>query len=142
MEVRKIKPVGPGVGYAGLELLGVRFVHVAVRASPQIKGMHKNSFVGFFVDYHSKAGYSKRIALSTGVFDKQRTNKSPAWGKRAIPDDYVDLGECDSYDLDLKQGAPPDWDGRLWFITVLEGVGGDTSLTAELFPLAKQPVSH
>jgi hypothetical protein len=90
------------------------------------------------VDYHSKAGYTKRVALSIGVFDKERADKAPHWGKNTVPDEYVDLGRHDQYELDLQKWAPPDWDGQLWFGTTLEVAGGNTSITAQLIPLAKQ----
>jgi hypothetical protein len=142
MEVGKKKAGGPGAGHAGLELKGVRFLKLAVIASPNIKWVSKNSFAGFMVDYHSKTDYTRRVALSTGVFDKDRVDKAPRWGKGTVPDEYVDLGNHDQYELDLQQWAPPDWDGQLWLTTTLEMSGGDTLLTAQLIPLAKQQAAN
>jgi len=140
MEVGKKIAGGPGAGHAGLQLKGVRFLDVVVNASPNITSVNKKSFAGFMVDYYAGTGYAKRVALSMGVFDKERVNKAPHWGKNSVPDEYVDFGRHDRYELDLQQWAPPDWDGRVWIGTTLEATGGNTSITAQLVPLAKQHV--
>jgi hypothetical protein len=79
----------------------------------------------------------KRVALSIGVFDEHRTGNRPDWGTGAIPDEYVDLGKQDEYELDLRKWAPKGWDGRAWFTLALQHAGTDTSVTAQLVPLAK-----
>ena len=47
-------------------------------------------------------------------------------------------GAHDRYDLDLQQWAPPGWDGRIWYTTVLQAAGPNKSITAELAPRVKQ----
>ena len=81
MEVSKNETTSPGAGYAGLELKGVRFLNVAVNASPNIEKTVRNSFAGFMVEYHVASGYTKRVALGIGVFDRDRADKKPALGK-------------------------------------------------------------
>ena len=139
LEASKSPMKGPGGADAGLELKGARFLDVAVNASSGIKLVNKKSFAGFMVDYHTSADYVKRVALSIGVCDKDREDKSPRWGKNAVPDEYVDLGKRDRYELDLQQWAPPGWDGQVWFTLKLQQAGDDTSITARLTPLAKEP---
>jgi hypothetical protein len=138
LEASKSQIKGPGGAEAALELKGIRFLDVAVNASSRLKQVNKKSFAGFMVDYHAGADYVKRVALSIGVFDKDREDKSPHWGKNAVPDEYVDLGQRDRYDLDLQRWAPPGWDGQVWFTLKLQQTGANTSVTAQLFPLAKQ----
>ena len=89
------------------------------------------------VDYHVDSGYTRAVALSVGVFDRDRADKNPPWGKHDIPDQNVDLGRHDLYDLDLRQWAPPGWDGQLWFTLALQQAGLGDSLTARLMPVAK-----
>jgi hypothetical protein len=137
LEVSKNKTTSPGASYAGLKLTGVRFLNMAVNASSNIEKRGRNSFAGFMVDYHTASGSVKRVALSIGVFDKHRGDHSPYWGKNSVPDEYVDLGRHDLYGLDLQQWAPPEWDGQLWFTLALERAGLNTSLTAQLMPVAK-----
>ena len=72
------------------------------------------------------------------MFDKERTEKAPHWGKNAVPDEYVDLGMHDRYELDLQKWAPPEWDGQVWFGLMLQQSGANTSMTTQLVPLAKQ----
>jgi serine/threonine protein kinase len=138
LEVSKNETTSPGAGYAGLRLTGVRFLNVAVNASANIDKKARNSFAGFMVDYHAASGYAKRVALGIGAFDKDRGDHSPYWGKNAVPDEYVDLGRHDLYELDLQQWAPPGWDGQLWFTLALQRAGLNTALAAQLMPLAKQ----
>jgi serine/threonine protein kinase len=138
LEVSKNETTSPGAVYAGLELKGVRYLNVAVNASPKIERLNKNSFAGLMVDYHVASGYDKRVALGIGVFDKDRQDKNPPWGKHEGPDQYVDLGRHDLYELDLRQWAPPDWDGQVWFTAALQQAGLGSSITAQLIPVAKQ----
>jgi hypothetical protein len=129
---------GIGIGLAGLELKGVRLFDVQVQASPDLGGENKDIFAGFMVDYQTKDGYSKRMALSLGAFHKNRGVKLPPWGKGSVPDDFVDLGVKDTYKLDLKEWAPSGWTGRVWFTLVLQQPKPNTFLKAELMPVGKQ----
>jgi serine/threonine protein kinase len=135
LEVSKNEIPRVGAGYAGLELRGLRFLNLAVNASPNIETRIRNSFAGFMVDYHAASGYIKRIALSIGVFDKDRADRKPPWGKHDVPDQYVELGKHNLYELDLQQWAPQGWDGQLWITLVLQQAGLNTAITAELMPI-------
>ena len=137
MEVTKNSMSSPGASYAGLELKGVRFLDIAVNASPKIEWINKNSLVGFMVDYHTAAGYERRVALGIGVMGKNRGDKNPHWGKHEVPDECVDLGSHDLYELDLRQWAPQGWDGQVWFSLTLQQAGLGTFVTAQLMPLAQ-----
>jgi serine/threonine protein kinase len=137
MEVTKNSMSSPGAAYVGLELKGLRFLDVAVNASPKIERVNKNSFVGFMVDYHTASGYERRVALGIGVLGKNRMDKAPHWGKNEVPDQYVDLGSHNLYGLDLRQWAPQGWDGQVWFTLVLQQAGLGTFVTAQLVPLTK-----
>ena len=138
MEVTKNSMSSPGAAYVGLELGGLRFLNVAVNASPKIELVNKNSFVGFMVDYHTSSGYEQRVALGIGVLSKNRGDKNPPWGKHEVPDQYVDLGSHNLYSLDLRQWAPQGWDGQVWFTLILQQAGLGTFVTAQLVPLAEE----
>lgn len=133
---------GANPSVAGLQLKGVRFLDVSLNASPNFRQGGEKSFAGFMVDYHVESGYVKRLALSIGVFNKDRTDNRPRWGKADVPDEYVDLGKQDDYVIDLQKWAPQGWDGRVWFGLVLQNAGADTSITAQLVPLAHQPATN
>ena len=136
MEVTKNSMSSPGAAYVGLALKGLRFLDVAVNASPKVEWANKNSFVGFMVDYHTSSGYEQRVALGIGVLSKTRRDKNPPWGKHEVPDQYLDLGSHNLYGLDLRQWAPQGWDGQVWFTLVLQQAGLGTFVTAQLVPLA------
>jgi hypothetical protein len=140
LEVTKNKMSSPGAAYAGLELKGVRFLDVATSASPKIEQVNRNSFAGFMVDYHAASGYVRRVALGIGVLRRNRMDKNPHWGKQEVPDEYVDLGSRDLYELDLRQWAPPGWDGQVWFTVALQHAGLGTFVTAQIVPLVKEQV--
>ena len=128
------KPGALGMGFVGLELKGVRFLELKVTTSPDLGGQNKNIFAGFMVDYQTAGSYTKRMALSVGPFNRDRNAKGPDWGKGDVPDDYVDLGMKDSYQLNLQEWAPPGWTGRVWFGLVLQQRTASTFLRAELVP--------
>jgi hypothetical protein len=124
------------LGVAGLELKGVRFLDLTVKASPELGGKSRNIFAGFMLDYQTAGGYTKRLALSVSPSNRDRNAKSPLWGKGDVPDDFVDLGVKDTRQLDLQQWAPPGWTGQVWFSLVLQQRTPSTFLKAELVPHA------
>jgi hypothetical protein len=69
-----------GYGGAGMEIQDVPELTVAVEASPAFRYYDVNSFAGFMVDYHTKSGYTKRLALGIGMHDKGRWESQPSWG--------------------------------------------------------------
>ena len=138
LEVNKNETTSPGAGYAGLELKGVRFLNVAVNASPNIERMARNSFAGFMVDYHAAPATPRESPSVSACSTRIRETITHIGEGHAVPDEYVDLGRHDLYELDLQQWAPPGWDGQLWFTLALQRAGLGTALTAQLMPLAKQ----
>jgi hypothetical protein len=66
-------------------------------------------------------------------------DNAPHWGKNEVPDEYVDLGSRDLYELDLRQWAPPGWDGQVWLTLTLQQAGLGTFVTVQLVPLANAP---
>ena len=89
----------------------------------------RRMFAGFMVDYHTAAGYTKRVALGVGVLDPDCRSPFPSYGRGAKPDQLVDLGPIvqegpeKEFVLDLNTYAPEGWDGQVWF-----SVGSDWAL--------------
>jgi serine/threonine protein kinase len=127
---------GRGCADAGVEIEHIRRIGVSVETSVPLGSLDDNSFAGFFVDYHTKQGYSKRVALSVGMYSTKRSASTPVWGKRKPPDQFIDIlrlyGRNKRYDIDLKQWAPPEWDGKVWFVVSLQNTGQNTHMEATL----------
>jgi HEAT repeat protein len=133
------KSLAMGSGVAGLELKGVRLLELKVKASPDLESANenirnKNVFAGFMVDYQTAEGYAKRVALCLTAFSKERDVNAPGWGKKSVPDDYVDLGRRDSYQLDLQKWSPPGWTGQVWFGIALHQRKPNMFVKAEIIP--------
>ena len=130
-----------GGACAGIEAEGLRVVTLRVqntfhrefnlRATRYHLHPYKPSsrvFAGLMVDYHSQQGYAKRVALSLGLLDMKRGAKSPEWGSKRRPDQFVELrklideGNDAEITLDLARYAPKAWDGRVWFTVGVEWV--------------------
>ena len=131
-----------GAAFGGFEIKNLRTARIRLKntyfGAPHISGpnihthyYHPTSrlFAGFVVDYHTPAGYTKRVALSVGVVHPGCTTPYPSYGKGSKPDQVVDLGAIVQegaekvFDLDLSQYAPEGWDGQVWF-----NVGSDWAL--------------
>jgi hypothetical protein len=97
--------------------------------------MDKNSLAGFIVDYGTAGGYTKRVALHTGIFDRNRYAIWPRWGKGRVPDEYVGVGNQSVYDLDLRRWAPPSWNGQIWFTVTVNNTGANTRIVARITDL-------
>ena len=126
--VRKLKAISPRVKvgiycYFGAPHITGPNTHTHLYyATPRL-------FAGFMVDFHTAAGYAKRVALSVGVVHPDCSTPYPSYGKGGKPDQVVDLGPivaegpAKEFDLDLSLYAPAGWDGQVWF-----SVGSDWAL--------------
>jgi hypothetical protein len=109
------------------------------------KGLHMppwntstRPFAGIVVDYHTAAGYTKRVALSVGVMHPDCTSTAPDYGKATVADEYYDLGKSliespeHTFVLDLERFAPDDWDGQVWLSVGSDWVASDRRLTLRI----------
>ena len=127
-------PDGWGAGaVAALHIARVQSVTFAVEP-PAKKYENKNadSFAGFFIDYHTPAGFSKRVAIAAGMGNAKRGGDPVVGAGDRRPDQFVDLGSQRKYQLTLADWAPPDWDGEVWLIVAIENTGMDTSFRSKI----------
>ncbi len=124
-----------GYGESGIEIENVSKLTLAVQASAAFVGYsgdHANDYAGFVIDYHTKAGYTKRVALSFGFHNKKRWAAGPPWGTGRKFNELHSLGRRPMYSLDLEQFAPQGWDGRIWFTVMLQNSGTNTFVRAAI----------
>lgn len=119
-----------GKGMSGIEIENVSKLTVLGRASVKFRGYDSNNFAGFVIDYHTKFGYTKRVALSFGFHSNKRQTAGPPWGTKGGFDELQNLGRRSDYTLDLKQWAPQGWDGKIWFTVMLQNGGTNTFVWA------------
>lgn len=138
-----------GEQFAAIELDNVSEIKVDVKQLVQLQGQEMTR--ALIVDYHTPGGYFSRVFMR---FDQNqssfenvvssmpwseipigaaRANRIPAKSCGARPvDDSIRLYERDLR-IDLENWAPPDWDGRVWFMVYLKDArpGYVLSCTAE-----------
>ena len=108
---------------------------------------HADAFIGFFVDYGTAGGYTKRVAFSLGKMNPKRQSSRPDWGKAAAPDRYIRLpstvltGEELSGGLDFERWAPSGWDSRIWLTVVLDKVLRSRWLSLQLLAPNPEPAT-
>jgi hypothetical protein len=73
------------------------------------------------------------VAFSIGAPAGKDWGRTPALGKLK-PAEYVNLGKRDSYHLELKDWAPPDWDRQIWLTVDLENGGTNATMTVRIKP--------
>ena len=121
-----------GAAFAGLEIRNLRKVQVKLTNTFHTAfhlrgpGFHvperpnSRNFAGIVVDYHTPAGYTKRVALAAGVLHRECSSTFPDYGRAAVADEARDLGSAliegpeKTFALDLQRYAPADWDGQVW----------------------------
>jgi hypothetical protein len=121
-----------GAAFAGLELKDLRRVKLLLTNTfhnafhLRGPGFHvperpnSRNFAGIVVDYHTPAGYTHRVALAAGVRHRECNSPYPDWGRAAVADVSRDLGSAlvevpaQTFALDLRAWAPPEWDGQVW----------------------------
>ncbi len=120
-----------GEAVAGLELENATRVRVnGGLVQKSSTGQSSRTRIGFFVDYHTATGYSKRVFLQAiGSAVTPHTDK-PEWGRGSQPDQVVPINQLSLYEFDLKTWAPPDWDGRSWFSVYMKDGGRERALRA------------
>ena len=129
---RKIGDLSIGATFAGLEIKNLRKVKVKLTNTfhnafhMRGPGFHvppkpnSRNFAGIVVDYHTPAGYAKRVRFATGVLHRECSSNYPDYGRFAVADAIRDLGEDmikepeKTFALDLQKLAPKDWDGQVW----------------------------
>ena len=138
-----------GEQFAAIELDNVSQIKVDVKQTVQLQTQEMTR--GLIVDYHTPGGYFSRVFMR---FDQNqrsfenvvsampwsevpvgaaRVNRIPAKSCGARPVDVsIRLDERDLR-IDLENWAPPNWDGRVWFMVYLEDArpGYVLSCTAE-----------
>ena len=145
-----------GYAFGGLELEGARVLDLKVQNTfhdawtlyPSRHAYHPEwdvVFAGLMVDYHTAAGYRKRVALSLGMMQPSRQASRPDWGAGHKPDDFINLADAVSagsemaLSLDLARWAPDDWDGRVWLIAGADTVMPDRRLLVTITGAAATP---
>ncbi len=128
-----------GYGFGGLELEKARILVLEAgntfadawtfnRGRESFKPQYTSIFGGMIVDYHTPAGYTKRVALGLGLLNPKRKSVRPAWGTGKAPDQLVMLSDLlhegaeATFAIDLARWAPPEWDGRCWLAAGAESV--------------------
>lgn len=125
---------GRGYACAGFEAVGLDRLQAAITVTGHPERLTLNSYLGLVVDYHTPAGYSRRVYLALDneaahpegpVFD----GRAPLWNinfealsRRATAahetryEIMAGSGIVSSaVGLELGRWAPADWDGGLWF---------------------------
>jgi hypothetical protein len=123
---------GYGIGSAGILIEDVDVLKLQVAADGSLKNLDDNSFAGFFVDYSTPKGFSKRVAFSFSFHSDKRWDTRPDWGSKRTPDAFVNLGRANKYQIDLKKHAPSDWDGKVWLTAHCQNAGRGVGFVAEL----------
>ncbi|TWU56780.1 hypothetical protein Poly51_26970 [Rubripirellula tenax] len=127
------RPDGLGQAEAGIELRSVKKLTVKGSLTPaDMVTVDAFTKCGFVVDYHTPAGYTRRVFLGLALEPGRTFSKMPLWGTAMEPETITDLGRRDSYDIDLQRWAPKDWDGQSWFSLVIQNAGTDRTLEATL----------
>ncbi len=125
------RPDGRGEAQAGIELRDVETLTVVGSASHQdMPEIDAYSKIGFFVDYHTPGGYSKRVFLGLGMRPGRQFTDAPPWGAAGPPDIITDIGRSSSYEIDLRRWAPSTWDGRCYFTIYMQNAGPNRALHA------------
>jgi hypothetical protein len=183
-------PQGFGYAFAGLETrivpmrqgcetLRLRSEYDDYQAWAGYGEMEDDRFVGVVVDYHTAAGYGRRVwlhypwrrdgALAKPAHPERRCERrAPTWhmdlsrpsrvreanweqlhtdlplgtpvvaagrqaGSADSPPQPAGLSRfAQTVGLDLRQWAPPDWDGRFWFGIGLQDAGSDRTFAAAI----------
>ncbi len=148
-----------GYGYGALELENARVLRLRItntffdawtfnRGMPSYHPQYTSTFAGMFVDYHTDAGYIRRVALGLGIINPKREIGRPEWGAAAVPQEYIALADAinegreTTVTIDLARWAPEGWDGRCWLTAGAENVYPSRRLYVEIVEAFDSPEGH
>ena len=121
--------------WAGLELNGAKQLKVrlsntfsaanSIRLGHLRKGAGKpdKNFTGLIFDFSVNGKYTRRVAMSVGLYHPKFSRIDPPWGKADKVDLNLELGDfinsdpVKEFSLDLTRFAPDSWDGKV-YVTV------------------------
>jgi hypothetical protein len=96
-----------------------------------------NSIFGVRVDFQNTAGaYDRAVLYTDGLYNPQRSLAMP-WGTATAVPDVVKMYTGTSYQINLAQDAPSDWNGKRVIVTPLLVDAGAESTARIQFSLAK-----
>ena len=122
---------GRGGAAVGLELVNISKLSIHGKAShEEMEMIGPNSKVGFLIDYHTAAGYIKRVFLGLGTQPILHFDPIPNWGTASIPTVITNIGKSNQYDIDLMRWAPSGWDRRCWVTLLMQDSGKGRSIEA------------
>lgn len=139
-----------GAAFAGLEIKDLRRAEVRLTNSFHdafhIRGPgyhvperpNSRNFAGIVIDYHTPAGYTRRVRLATGVLHRECSSTQPEYGKGGPADEARDLGIAlierpeTVFALDLSLYAPEGWDGQVWLSVGSDWIGSDRRLGLQI----------
>ena len=87
--------------------------------------------IGFMIDYHTPAGYTERVFLRIVGSEIYGPPTKPDWGQPKVSR-TIAIGSQGPYRISLKEWAPDDWDGKIWFSIYLKDSGRDRALNSEV----------
>lgn len=155
-----------GAAFAGLEIGTLRVLALELKNSYSTafcyrgKGVHipnykrsRRQFAGLMVDYHTPAGYSRRVAYSVAAENLDCNTPYPPFGANRCPDQVVSFGDLVTdrpsriFSIDLAAQAPKDWDGQVWVYAGSDWIGPGrrldvTLLTGQRAAAAKPLTGH
>lgn len=127
-----------GWAFAGIELMGIEKLPLLIKKIGQFTSRNENSFAGLIIDYHTELGYQKRVFLGLGACSDERYDLRPAsWilddaafslkQRLLFETQFVDLsdkisGQTGRLDILIKEYAPKEWDGRIWFAAGVQDI--------------------
>ena len=124
---------GEGEAAGGLEFQGVRHIKVVGAASSGVRTkIDSYTKTGFYIDYHTQKGYTKRVFLCCGSTAGMSFSDGPPWGAQGSPASIIDVNRRSTYLFDLRRWAPDDWDGTCWFTVYMQNTGTDGKLLATI----------
>lgn len=124
---------GLGEAQVGFELKGVERLVIEGTGNLDIANIDRSSKCGFFVDYSTPAGFSKRVFLGLGLHPGRVFNESPPWGTQTNrPAVVTDIGRSLDREIALGRWAPANWDGRCWFTVYMQNAGPRRSIAGKL----------
>ncbi len=125
-----------GHAFAGIESDNLKIVTIKLRNTfyKHFCNYERNTYsskspalVGILIDYHTPAGYVKRVALGLGLMKTARKSRLPSIGaNRAISqfvklDNFINSAKTGEVTIDLAKWAPPGWDGKAWLWAAADG---------------------
>jgi hypothetical protein len=105
--------------------------NIKFKSEGELSDRDNNAALGFRIDFHTGAGYTKSVYFHNGIYKTNRTAELPPWGTKLAPDTVIAF-DGNVRQITLSEYAPAGFDGKAQISFQMQNTGKNTRAEIKL----------